>query len=222
MVNKITVESIHIIYKNLIRIGKELDVDRFKSFFLSKGFKQNERVIPTPTGPLKEYLLIDPENMRDLVVCSVRGFVVDAKDVENAKRLMGLAYESFEEIYGDLFSNLVLDIQVIVNMIVYFKDGFGLISKAFNNTALESLGSTIGEKKIRPKSIGFNWGSKESLKGETSAILSPLKGPNNQFIRDRLSITLEHLNQDPDAGADFVNNIEKLVSKVIIGLNRLK
>jgi len=222
MVQKATIESIHIIYKNLIRIGKELDVERFKSFFLSRGFKQNERIIPTPAGPLKEYLLIDPENMRDLVVCSVKGFVVDAKEMENAKRLMGLSYDSFESIYGELFPNLVLDIQVIVNMVVYYRDGFTLITRAINQRALESIGSALGEKKIRPKSIGFNWGSKESLNGETSIIISPLKGPNNQFIRDRLSFTVEHLNQDPDAGAEFVNNIENLVNKMLRGLSLTK
>ncbi len=218
----LTIESIHIIYKNLIRIGKELDVAKFKAFFLERGFKQNERVIPTPTGPLKEYLLLDPENMRNLVVCSVRGFVVDAKDLESTKKLMGLSYEAFEGLYGELFNNLVLDIQVIVNALVYMKDGYRLLFKPLKQDAVLSLSKALGEKNIKPKTIGFTWGSKDNPSGETSLIINPLKGPSGQLISDRLSVTIEHLNQDPDIGADFVNNIERLIKKALVGLAKIK
>ena len=210
-----TVESIHVIYKNLINVGKELDVDRFREFFISKGFVQNERVIPTPAGPLKEYLLRDPQNMRDLVVCSVKGFVVDSKDIENTKRLMALSYEIFESIYGDLFTSLVLDIQILVRALVFVKDGYKILLKSMNLNTLKKIGEIIGEKNLKPRTIGFYWGSKSSPLGWTAIQIKPLETHRAEVIKDRLTLVIEHFHTDPDLGAEFIASLDKFLKKLI-------
>jgi len=210
-----TIESIHIIYKNLVRVGKELDVERFRKFFIERGFKQNERIVPTPTGPLKEYLLLDPINMRDLVVCSIKGFVVDSKDFENVKRLMALAYEIFEEIYGDLFSSLILDIQALIRALIYLKDGYSFLLKLIDLKKLEKISKKLGGQRVRPKLLGFSWGSKNSPTGHISMQIQPLETANGEVIKDRLILSLEYRQTDPDIGAEFINKLEKFLKKIV-------
>lgn len=217
-----TIESIHIIYKNLIKIGKELNVEEFRKYFIEKGFVQKERVIPTPQGPLKEFLLLDPNNMRDLVVCSVKGFVVDAKEIDNTKRLMGLAYEIFESIYGDLFTSLVYDIQVLVQTLVYMRDGALILNKMINLKALKTISDITGSKNVRPGPIGFSWGNVNGPSGFTNFTLNSLRAADSNPIRDRISLNIEHFDRDPDRGVEFVNGLEKMLKKILKGLYTMK
>jgi hypothetical protein len=195
-----------------------LDVERFRSFFIEKGFVQKDRVIPTPQGPLKEYLLYDPSNMRDLIVCSVKGFVVDAKNIENAQKLMSLAYEIFEQIYGDLFLKLVFDIQLIVKTLIYVKDGYLILTKTIDSNALKKMTKLVGSKNVSPNVIGFSWGKRNSPTGHTSINIAPLKSIEAEPLMDRLSVTIEHLDTDPDRGVEFVNKLEKFLKEIIRGL----
>ena len=217
-----TIESIHIIYKNLIKIGKELNVEEFRKYFLEKGFVQKERVIPTPQGPLKEFLLLDPSNMRDLVVCSVKGFVVDAKETENTKRLMNLAYEIFESLYGDLFTSLVYDIQVLVQTLIYMKDGATILNKMINLRTLKTLSDLTGSRNVRPGPVGFSWGTINGPSGFTNITFNPLRSVDSNPIRDRISLNIEHFDRDPDRGVEFVDNLEKMLKKILKGLYIMK
>lgn len=215
-----SLESIHIIYKNLVSVGKEMDVDKFRRFFIERGFSQGERVIPTPAGPLKEFLLRDPKTMRDLVVCSVKGFVVDARDKENAKRLMDLAYDAFEIVYGESFQTLILNIQVISNIIMFVKDGMRGLLSAVDKGKLDKLRKLLKAQNLHVRTIGVRWGSRSSKQGETSVVISPLIAPDGRVVKDRFTITIEYFGNDSDEGILFVDKLEELAKKVALLLLR--
>lgn len=203
------IESLHVIYKNLIAVGREMDVDKFRGFFVDRGFTLGERVIPTPTGPLKEFLLRDPRTMRDLVVCSVRGFVVDSRDYENARRLLDLAYDAFEYVYGDDYKTLVLNIQVLVNILAYIKDGDNKLMGLVDRDKMSSLMKRFGRRGVYLKVIGFRWGERSSEEGEVSVSIGPVFDPTGKRVLDRFNLTLEYLGQNPDKGIEFFGKVRE-------------
>ena len=195
-----------------------MNVDKFRSFFIERGFKQNERIIPTPTGPLKEFLLRDPKTMRDLVVCSVKGFVVDSREKSNAKRLMGLAYDAFEMVYGESYQTLILNIHVIANIVAFVKNGLKLLSSTLEKDRLNKVKKILKAPDLIIRSLGVRWGSRDSETGETNIVISPLLTPDGRIVKDRFTVTIEHFGSDIDNGVSFVEGIEELAKKFILSL----
>lgn len=195
-----------------------MNVDKFRSFFLERGFTQNERVIPTPTGPLKEFLLRDPKTMRDLVVCSVKGFVVDSRDKANAKRLMDLAYDAFEMVYGESYQTLILNIHVISNLVVFLKNGLKILASTIEKDRLGRVKKILGAPDLIIRSFGVRWGSREKEEGETNMVISPLLTPDGRLVKDRFTVTIEYFGSDIDKGVSFINGIDVLAKKFILSL----
>ncbi|MCR8487208.1 MAG: hypothetical protein NDP22_02200, partial [Crenarchaeota archaeon] len=95
------IERVAIIYKHIIRMGPELNFERFRAKLLERKFRESERIIPTPEGPLKEYVMTEPKYLRDVIVVSRKGFVVDSKDLNYALELIALAYDIYENMMRD-------------------------------------------------------------------------------------------------------------------------
>jgi len=207
------------IYKNLIRIGKDLNVEQFRSQLVSQGFVQEERVIPTPTGPLKEYLLREPKKLRDLIVVSVKGFVVDAWEFESGIDLVGLAYDTYESILGDLIRHTIVDIIGDYLITVFIgKDPETILSRSISNSVVNRLRKSLKKDDLKPFSIGFSWGIPKPPHEWIIANIAPVIEPQEVGRKGRIQLSIKYRSVDPDKGVSFLRNIRDTVEKIVKGL----
>lgn len=216
---KFDVERIHIIYKNLIKMGKELDAEKFRAVLEGKGFKKEERVIPTPTGPLKEYLLRDPRSLRDLIVVSVKGFVVDSWSFTNALDLTNLAYEVYESILGDAISYTLVDIIGLFDAIVLISsDVFELVGKLVNSTYVKKLRNAFNRQDLNPFSAGISIGEPAAPNEWIIMNFIPIPDPNAGRRGRRLKVLIEYRGVDSDKGVEFLHNLSDVIKKAITAI----
>lgn len=204
------------IYKNLIRIGKELNADEFRAKLVSQGFLQEERVIPTPTGPLKEYVLREPKNLRDLIVVSVKGFVVDARDIENGLDLVGLAYDVYETILGDLMKHTIVDIVADYAITVFIgKNPQDIISNWVKNNVVIKLRKNLKRDDLNPFIVGFSWGIPRAPHEWIVVNVAPVIEPQEIGKKGRLQLSIKYRGVDPEKGIVFIREIKEVVEKIV-------
>ncbi len=215
----IEIEKFHMIYKNLIRLGKDLDADSFRASLVSQGFIQEERVVPTPTGPLKEYVLREPRNLRDLIVVSSKGFVVDAWDLERGLDLLMLAYDEYEKILGDLIRHTVVNIlgDYIVTVFIG-KDPENVISKFIDNNALTKFRKAMNRDDVNVFSVGLSYGIPKPPHEWVIINLTPIIAPTEINKRGRIQISIRYQGVDSEKGILFLRNIKKIIEKVVKGI----
>lgn len=207
------------IYKNLIRLGKDLDADSFRASLVSQGFIQEERVVPTPTGPLKEYVLREPRNLRDLIVVSTKGFVVDAWDLEKGIDLLMLAYDEYERILGDLIRHTLVNIIGDYRITVFIgNDPEEIISRFINNSALSKFRKAMSRDDIKAFSVGLSLGVPRPPHEWIIINLNPLIAPTGISERGRIQIVIRYQGVDSEKGVLFLRNINKFVQKIINGI----
>jgi len=215
----IEIEKFHMIFKNLIRIGKDLDAERFRAQLLSQGFVQEERVIPTPTGPLKEYLLREPKKLRDLIVVSVKGFVVDAWDLDSGIDLVGLAYDVYETILGDLIKHTIVDIIGNYTATVFIgKDPEKVLSKCVTKDSVIKLRKSLNRSDVKPFMVGFCWGIPRPPHEWIIANITPVMEPTGLGRRGRIQLSIRYQGVDPEKGISFLRNINELIKKIVNGI----
>jgi len=216
---KPAVEKIHIIYKNLIRVGKELDFERFKTELVARGFVPESRVIPTPTGPLKEYLLREPKSLRDLIVVSSKGFVVDAWSYETGLDLISIAYEIYELILGDLIRHTLVDIIGDYQLIILInKRAEEILRKNFNNVTLEKLRGSLGRADLQPFSIGFTWGKPAPPHEWVVVSVAPAAPPGVLPSQERLQLRIQYRHVNPDTAVEFLQKLDEVIEKIVKSL----
>ena len=210
-----TIEKVRILYKNIIRVGKELDAERFRAELESRGFKTETRIVPTPTGPLKEYLLREPKLLRDLIVVSTKGFVIDAHDYESALELISIGYEVYEMILGDLIKHTLVDIIGDYQLIVLInKNSLEIMRKHLDPKLLEKMQKSL-KRDIIPFSIGFAWGKPVAPNEWVVVTLAPIIAPSPILESNRLQIRIQYRHVNPDAGVEFLQKLRKIVDNIV-------
>jgi len=200
-------------------MGKDLDADKFRMQLISQGFVADERIVPTPTGPLKEYLLREPKKLRDLIVVSVKGFVVDAWDYESGIDLVGLAYDVYESILGDLIRHTIVDIVGdYILTIILNKDPTKIISRIINKDAVNKLKKSLTRNDVKPFLVGFSWGIPRAPHEWIVTNISPIIGPDKLERGGRLRVTIRYRGTDPEKGVLFLREIKKIVEKILTPL----
>lgn len=207
------------IYKNLIRLGKDLDADSFRASLVSQGFIQEERVVPTPTGPLKEYVLREPRSLRDLIVISAKGFVVDAWDLERGIDLLMLAYDEYEKILGDLIQHTLVNIIGDYRITVFIsEDAEKIISKFIDKKALNKFRAAMSRDDLNAFSLGFSYGIPKPPHEWVIINLTPIIAPTEMNRKGRIQISIRYQGVDSEKGILFLRNIKKVIEKVVKGI----
>jgi len=213
------IEKIHILYKNLIRVGKELDFERFKGELVARGFVAETRILQTPTGPFKEYLLREPKNLRDLIVVSSKGFVVDAWNYDSALELVSTAYEIYEFILGDLIRHILVDILGDYQLVVLInRNSEEVIGESFNNEKVDRLRKTLNREDLRPFAISFAWGKPVAPHEWVIVSLTPIIPPGEIRGSERLQIRIQYRHVNPDTAVEFLHNLQKIIKNILSGI----
>lgn len=214
------IESLHIIYKNLLMTG-QLDVSTFRTELLNRGFKERTRTIETPEGPLLEYLLYEPTTMRDLVVVSVKGWVVDARSYESALNLIGLCYDLYERTLGELAEEVVVQIVGIIQATLILRRSCkDVLSSLFSSTALELLGKSVGRTDVMPFGATIAWGIPRPPHEFVTVSLAPPPGPIPR--PNRVHVIINYRGVNPDQGVVFVRNLPDLLRKLGEALEKVR
>lgn len=207
------IESFHIIYRNLIKIGKPLDPDFFVSKLTKKGFLKEERILKTPTGPFREYVLHEPKGLQDMIVVSSKGFVIDSRNYSLSIDLIGLAYDLYEEFLGDFIETVVSEILVtIASIFIANQKPRKYIEQFLNTNLLKNLKDSI-DTGIKPVSIGFSWGDLKKS-GESKSV-QILQMPIESAKGARFQLGWQYRSRDFEKGVLFVRNFKEISSKLI-------
>ncbi|MFW9922429.1 MAG: hypothetical protein ACFFDW_03975 [Candidatus Thorarchaeota archaeon] len=113
------IERSHVIFKHLIHIGPEINVETVAEMAQRSDYITEIRHVNTPKGPLKEYLFRSKLNPQSLIVYSTKGFVIDAQPVNNVLPLFRDAYDFYEKALGDIAMTATVVMEINVQSEVY-------------------------------------------------------------------------------------------------------
>ena len=207
------IEKARLIYKNLIRMGPELNFELFRTKLLQRKFKSNERIINTPEGPLKEYVLTEPKYLRDLIIVSRKGFVVDSKDISYILDLINLAYEIYEETMIDYVEYIQTEIAGIYDLIVIVKNAEEVIYSLHDKQKLINIKEKINIKDLRPFGVAYAYGVPQAPHEFVTINLSPIIAPFGKT--SRLKIVINYHGMDSEKGIIFLRNLKDMVNNLI-------
>ncbi len=211
------IENARLVYKNLIRMGPELNFELFKTKLIERKFKPNERIITTPEGPLKEYVMTEPKYLRDLIIVSRKGFVVDSRDMSYVLDLINLAYEIYEETMMDYVEYIQTEIVGIYDLIVLTKNAEEVIFSLHDKAKLFRIREGIKINDFRPFGVTYAYGIPQAPHEFVTINLSPVVLPFGKTAR--LKIRINYHGMDSEKGIIFVRNLKDFVSRLISTLS---
>ena len=207
------IENARLVYKNLIRMGPELNFELFKTKLIERKFKPNERIITTPEGPLKEYVMTEPKYLRDLIIVSRKGFVVDSRDMSYVLDLINLAYEIYEETMMDYVEYIQTEIVGIYDLVVLVKNAEEVIYSLYDKTRLLKMKDRIRIKDFRPFGVAFAYGIPQAPHEFVTINLSPIITPFGKTTR--LKLRINYHGMDSEKGIIFVRNLKEFVGRLM-------
>ncbi|HUT81035.1 MAG TPA: hypothetical protein VMZ29_07515 [Candidatus Bathyarchaeia archaeon] len=206
------IERSHIVFKHIIHVGPEIDVDAIVDIATQKDYTKSERQLQTPTGPLQEYLFRPKTNPQSLIVFSRKGFVIDAQPSDNVLPLFRDAYDFYEKVMGDdaLTTTVVMDINSTFEVFSHFPvDEF---LKKLYKEGTSSL--TYDGKELRPQGITLASGSGKFPDEFMQFTVQPLpKDPDR-----RLMVVMLYRSTELDDALKF---IEKIDTDIVITLEKI-
>jgi len=206
------IEKSRVVYKNIIKMGPELDFERFKMKLAERRFKQSERIIPTPEGPLKEYVMTEPKYLRDLIIVSRKGFVVDSRDINYALELITLAYDIYENIMRDYVEYIQTDIMGLYEIIVLVKNAEEVPSKVIKEDILSKFDGYLGTD-IKPFGVSFYKGIPAAPHEFIVINLAPVLIPFQKSSRLKVNIT--YRGTDSEKAIRFIRDIPTFIEKLV-------
>jgi len=206
------IEKSRIIYKNIIKMGPDLDFERFKAKLAERKFRLSERIVPTPEGPLKEYVMTEPKYLRDLIIVSRKGFVVDSRDLNYSLELITLAYAIYEDIMKDYVEYIQTDIVGLYEIIVLVKDAENIVSSAMEGSILNRIGSYLG-KDFKPFGVSLYRGIPTAPHEFVVINLAPLLIPFQKS--SRLKVNISYRGTDSEKALRFIRDIPALIEKLV-------
>lgn len=213
----VVIEKVRIIYKNLIRMGPELNFEVFKARLLERKFRAQERIVPSPEGPLKEYVLTEPKYLRDLVIVSRKGFVVDSRDLNYSLDLINLAYEIYEETMMDYVEYIQTEIAGLYELIVLMKNADKIIMGLHNADKFKKIKEQVGVKDMRPFGVTYAYGVPSAPHEFVVINMVPVA---TQFGgSSRIKVVINYHGVDPEKGVIFVRNLSEFISKIMSAIS---
>lgn len=212
------IEKVRIIFKNIIKMGPDLNFELFKAKLLERKFRQNERIVPTPEGPLKEYVMTEPKYMRDLIIVSRKGFVVDSRDINYALDLISLANEIFEEVMMDYVEYIQLDVVGIYDLTLLVKDAESIIKGIIRKDVVARLQEEFKKRDLRPVGTVFAYGVPQPPNEFVVINLSVVEVPYAKS--NRIKMLINYHGVDTDKGIIFIRDLPKFAERIIKRLSQ--
>ena len=206
------IEKSRIIFKNIIRMGPELDFEKFKAKLLERRFKPNERIVPTPEGPLKEYVMTEPKYLRDLIIISRKGFVVDSRDINYALELIALAYDLYENIMRDYVEYIQVDIMGLYELIVLLRNAENLARRIFRKDIVADVNRELGND-LKPFGLSFCKGVPAAPHEFVVINLVPVLIPYRES--SRLKVNVSYRGTDSEKAVRFLRDMPSIIEKLV-------
>ncbi len=207
------IEKVRLIFKNIIKMGPELNFELFKVKLVERKFQVKERIVPTPEGPLKEYVLTEPKFLRDLIIVSRKGFVVDSRDLNYALDLINMAYEIYEETMMDYVEYIQTEIVGIYELIVLVKEAEKVIYSLHDNTKILRMRDSMKIRDLRPFGVSYAYGVPQAPHEFVIINVAPIIMPFGKA--SRLKININYHGVDPEKGVRFVRSLGDFVRKFV-------
>jgi len=209
------IERSHIIFKHLIHVGPEVDAEAVADIAARRDYTKQARQLPTPRGPLKEYLFRPKTNPQSLIVFSSKGFVIDAQPSDNVLPLFRDAYDFYEKVMGDnaMTATVLMDINCKFEVFspVPVKD---FVSKLY---VPDSENLTFSGKDLHPHGITLATGSMRFPDEFIQLNVQPLaKDPDR-----RLVVVSLYRSTELDDALKFIEKIEGNIIKTLEKISKL-
>ncbi len=203
------IERSHIIFKHLIHVGPEVDAEAVADIAARRDYTKQTRQLPTPRGPLKEYLFRPKTNPQSLMVFSSKGFVIDAQPSDNVLPLFRDAYDFYEKVLGDdaMTATVLMDINCKFEVFspVPVKD---FVKKLYVSDS-EKL--SFSGKDLRPHGITLATGSMKFPDEFIQLNVQPLpKDPERRLI-----VVSIYRSTELDDALKFIEKIEGNIVKTL-------
>jgi len=209
---KFFVESVHIIFKHLIKIGPPIPVQIFIDKLSNLGFSYTTRKlmvppppqpVPQPPSELVEYLFRRPSDATSLIVVSEKGFVVDTRSVQTALDYFWTSYGILREGLKERFRTIVPQMQLLANIQVY--SGINPSKMIQGMLTPKLLKKPIMKTMLSPLAVELWTGIPKDGVEWYIVRLEPFKG--DPYRRILMRITYKHRNVEESV--DFLENLEK-------------
>ena len=203
------VERSHVVFKHLIHVGPDVDADAVADIAARRDYTKQTRQIPTPKGPLKEYLFRPKTNPQSLIVFSSKGFVIDAQPSENVLPLFRDAYDFYEKVLGDeaMTATVLMDISAKVEVFspVPVKE---FITKLYVS---DVSNLSFSGKELYPNGITLASGSGKFPEEFIQITVPPLpKDPQR-----RLAVVAVYRSTELDDALKYIEKLEGNITKTL-------
>ncbi|NHJ84108.1 MAG: hypothetical protein FK734_01515 [Asgard group archaeon] len=209
------IERSHIVFKHLIHVGPDIDAESIADFAIRRDYSKNERQIPTPQGPLKEYLFRPKTNPQSLIVFSKKGFVIDAQPSDNVLPLFRDAYDFYEKVLGDDAMTATVMMEINGQFEIYSPTPVNdFLGKVYNE---KGSNVTFGSKNLNPYGITFANGSPRFPEEFLQINAQPLaKDPER-----RLMVITIYRSTELDDALKLIEKIDSNIIKCLESISKL-
>ncbi len=209
------IERSHIIFKHLIHVGPEVDAEAVADIAARRDYTKQTRQLPTPSGPLKEYLFRPKTNPQSLIVFSSKGFVIDAQPSDNVLPLFRDAYDFYEKVMGDNAMTATVLMDINCKFEVFSPDPVKDFISKLHIPESEKL--TFGGKALRPHGITLATGSMRFPDEFIQFNVQPLaKDPDR-----RLVVIAMYRSTELDDALKFIENIDNNIIKTLEKISKV-
>jgi len=209
------IERSHVIFKHLIHVGPEVDAEAVADLASLRDYTKQTRQIPTPKGPLKEYLFRPKTAPQSLIVFSRKGFVIDAQPSDNVLPLFRDAYDFYEKVMGDTALTATILMDIAANFEVFSPHSVKDFLTAPYTADLSKV--QFAGRKLRSNGIILASGTGKFPEEFIQIIIQPLpKDPER-----RLAISLIYRSVELDDALTFIEKIEKNLTKTLESLAKI-
>ncbi|MHA1221241.1 MAG: hypothetical protein ACTSQB_05865 [Candidatus Heimdallarchaeota archaeon] len=203
------VERSHIVFKHIIHVGPEIDVEAVSDVATRRDYTKNTRQLQTPRGPLQEYLFRPKTNPQSLIVFSRKGFVIDAQPSDNVLPLFRDAYDFYEKAMGDA----ALTATALMDINSKFEVFSPIPVNEFLNKLYKKEASDIkyAGNELRPQGISLAFGSGKFPEEFIHVTAQPLPKDPAQ----RLMVVVLYRSTELDDALKFIEKIDADIVKTL-------
>ena len=209
------IERSHVVFKHLIQVGPDIDANAIADLAIKRDYTKNTRQLPTPQGPLNEFLLRPKTEPQSLIIYSKKGFVIDAQPSDNVLPLFRDAYDFYEKVMGDnaLTATVVMDLtsKFEVFSTIPVSD---FINKSYQE---KTTPLTFDGRELRPHGIILASGTGQYPEEFIQFSVQPLmKDPKR-----RLVVALLYRSTELDDALKFIETIDSNIVQTLEKLSQL-
>ncbi len=203
------VERSHVVFKHLIHVGPDVDAEAVADIAARRDYTKQTRQIPTPKGPLKEYLFRPKTNPQSLIVFSSKGFVIDAQPSENVLPLFRDAYDFYEKVLGDeaMTATVLMDINAKIEVFSPVP-----VKEFINKLYISDVSNlSFSGKELYPHGITLASGSGKFPEEFIQITIQPLpKDPQR-----RLAVMAVYRSTELDDALKYIEKIDGNITKIL-------